>query len=95
MSYAAEAKYQKTMPRLNQTEFCLILNLCNDCWIHTINNHINLSGQPMFLLALYVGIALGVSFLYSLLEATLLSLTPAHMAPRRKIIKENGARCWA
>ena len=34
----------------------------------------------MFLLALYVGIALGVSFLCSLLEATLLSLTPAHMA---------------
>jgi CBS domain containing-hemolysin-like protein len=34
----------------------------------------------MFLLTLYIGIALGVSFLCSLFEATLLSLTPAHMA---------------
>ena len=34
----------------------------------------------MGLLALYIGLALGVSFLCSLLEATLLSLTPTHVA---------------
>ncbi|MDG2019101.1 MAG: CNNM domain-containing protein [Porticoccaceae bacterium] len=34
----------------------------------------------MFLLALYIGMALGVSFVCSLLEATLLSLTPTYLA---------------
>ena len=34
----------------------------------------------MGVLAIYVGLALGVSFLCSLLEATLLSLTPTHLA---------------
>ena len=34
----------------------------------------------MVLLALYIGMALGVSFLCSLLEATLLSLTPTYLA---------------
>ena len=34
----------------------------------------------MVLLATYIGLALGVSFLCSLLEATLLSLTPTYLA---------------
>ena len=34
----------------------------------------------MGLLALYIGLALGVSFLCSILEATLLSLSPTYLA---------------
>ena len=38
----------------------------------------------MFLLLVYVALALGVSFLCSVLEAVLLSLTPSYIALLRK-----------
>jgi CBS domain containing-hemolysin-like protein len=49
----------------------------------------------MTLLFVYVGIALGVSFLCSILEAALLSITPAHLAKLEQDRPKVGARLRA
>lgn len=49
----------------------------------------------MTLLFVYVGVALGVSFLCSILEATLLSITPSHLAKLEQDRPSVGARLRA
>ena len=52
-------------------------------WLFTEN-----SGSRMTLLVFYLFLAIGVSFLCSILEAVLLSVTPAHIA----VLNEHGAK---
>lgn len=57
----------------------------NHCpWGHSSFNKFSLFPNPLFLLILYFLLAVGVSFICSILEAVFLSITPSFVASRQK-----------